>query len=240
MQRQHRFHALHIFTVRGDQPGKPAGCHRLCVRAKLREHTFQDAVHQADVAVIQPDLDVVRRVGADDFGWLLYLDARQSRCTGEQRLGRDAQTGSDRTAQKLALARDHVEGRRGAQIHHDRRAAQQLISCYAVHDAIRAGFVRVVGQHRHPGLHAGFDKHRAHVKRRLADAPQRGIQRRHHRGDRHACHVARLQPAHPEQRFQQHGDLIGSLAVGRCDAPIGDHLPRGLAIRIGKQAHHCV
>jgi hypothetical protein len=52
--------------------------------AEFGDHAFEDAVDQADVAVVEADLEVVDGVGADDLGGLADVDAGQAGGAGRR------------------------------------------------------------------------------------------------------------------------------------------------------------
>ena len=52
----------------------------------LGDHAFEDAVYQADVAVIEADLDVVDRPCSDDLRGFLDIHAGKPRRSREQRI----------------------------------------------------------------------------------------------------------------------------------------------------------
>ena len=79
----------------------------------------------------------------------------------------------NRATQVLALARDYLELRRSAKIHHDARPAVTLEWRDAIGEPISAKFSRIVDQHRHSSLDARLNKQGLEVKIRLAHLPQR-------------------------------------------------------------------
>ena len=94
--------------------------------AKLGNDAFKDAVDEADVAVVKAALQVGDGIGADDLGGALDIHAAQAGGARKQRIGAEAEAGCDGAAQVLALGGDHVERGRGAEVHHDARAAIAL------------------------------------------------------------------------------------------------------------------
>ncbi len=136
--------------------------------AQLGDHALQNAVHQPDVAVVKAALQVRNGVGADDLGGALDVHAAQPRGAREERIGADAQARRNGAAQVLALGRDHVEGGRRAEVHHDARAAVALEGGDGVHQPVRAQLGGVVHQHRHSGLDARLHKQRLQCGSRLS------------------------------------------------------------------------
>src|SRR6185436_13521339 len=105
----------------GDEVGLAAGRDdRLDVR-HLGEQPLQDAVHQADVPVVDARLHGARRVLADQLGRLAHVDPVEARGTGEQGLGRDHDARRDDTARVLPGGVDQIERGGRAEIHHDHR-----------------------------------------------------------------------------------------------------------------------
>ena len=80
--------------------------------------------------------------------------------------------------------------------------------------------VGIVHQHRHAGLDARLDKQRLDVKVDLADLAQRGLDRRHHRGDDDVRHLARRQAVHLKEIDEEHAVLVHGLGAVRGDAPV--------------------
>ena len=138
----------------------------------------------------------------------------------KQRVGRDPDPRRDDAAQVLALARDHVEGGRRSEVHHDARAAVLLERRHAVDDAVGAHFRGIVVVHRHAGLDAGLDEQRPRVEVALAHLAQRGVQRRHDRRNYDALHRADLEPVHRKQIAEQHAVLVHHLRLDGGDPPV--------------------
>ncbi len=93
-----------VLGAGGDERGEAAGGDDPGVGAELGDHAGEDAVDQADVAVVEADLHVVDGVGADDLGGTLDVDAGQAGGAGEEGVGGDAQAGSDGAAEELAAS----------------------------------------------------------------------------------------------------------------------------------------
>ena len=55
---------------------KATGGDHVRVRAQLREQKFENAVHQAEISVVEAGLQAADRVGADHAGGLADFDAR--------------------------------------------------------------------------------------------------------------------------------------------------------------------
>ena len=70
---EHFVDAADVLAAAGDELGEAAGGDGFGVGAELGDEAFEDAVDQADVAVVEADLDVVGGAGADDLGGLLDL-----------------------------------------------------------------------------------------------------------------------------------------------------------------------
>ena len=138
----------------------------------------------------------------------------------KKRVGRNPNSRRDHPAHVLTLARDHVERRRGPEIHHDARAAVLLERSHAVDDAVGAHLRRIVVVHRHAGLDAGFDEQRARVEVALAHLAQGGVQRRHHRRNHDALHRADLEPVHGKQVAEEDAVLVHHLRLDGGNPPV--------------------
>ena len=187
---------------------------------KLRKNPLQNPVHQADVAVIKPALQMGHGVGADHLRGPLDVHAAQPRRARKQRIGAQAKARRNGAAQVLALRRDHFELGGRAKIHHDARPAIALVGGDAIGQPVRAKFGRVVDQHRHPRLDARLHKHRLQMKVCLAHLAQRGLHRRHHRRDNDVRYLARRQPVHLEQIDKEHAVLVHGLRAVSGHAPV--------------------
>ena len=71
--------------------------------AQFGDHAFDDAIHQADVAKVEAALQMCNGVGTNHFGRALDVYAAQPRCAREERIGAEAEAGSDGAAQVLAF-----------------------------------------------------------------------------------------------------------------------------------------
>ena len=115
-------------------------------------------------------------------GFLIF-DAGEAGGAGEERVGGDAETRSDGSAEELAFAGDDVEGGGGAHVDDDGGAAEHVECGDAVDDAVGADFAGVVGEDGEAGLDAGLDEERLDLEEVFADAAQRGVERRDDGGD---------------------------------------------------------
>ena len=141
--------------------GVPGGNHRH-VTAGESIHVLTDsgnqAVDQTGEAENRAGLHAFDGVLADDRARPGQLDAAERGRSGGRGVRGQLQTGGDRTAEELALRRDHVHTYRRAEIHHDRGGGELGIGGQAVDDPIGAHFLGIVDQQRDPGPHAGFDE----------------------------------------------------------------------------------
>src|SRR5438874_5162977 len=103
-------HLRDVAAARGDEAREAASGDGAGVGAELGDHAREDAVDQADVAVVEADLEVVHRASADDLGGLADIDAGQTGGPGEEGIGGDAEARRDGSAEELAAAGDTVEG----------------------------------------------------------------------------------------------------------------------------------
>src|ERR1700679_1709056 len=83
-KRQHLVHRGDILRPASDQFSQTTRRHCLGLRTCLSDHSFEDAVHQTNVAVVKTDLNVVDGPCADYLRGLLHVDPRWSRGAGEQ------------------------------------------------------------------------------------------------------------------------------------------------------------
>src|SRR6266404_3682140 len=157
-EREQIVHRLDVARTSTDERREPTGGDYLRRAAQFGNHAFEDAIHQSEIAVVQPALQVLDGVDADDTLGLAHFDALQARGAGEERVGGDADAGRDGAADVFALRRDDVEGGGGAEVHHDAWPAVLRESGHAVHDAVGADFGGIIYLDRHARLHARLDE----------------------------------------------------------------------------------
>src|SRR6201996_5032806 len=78
IQRQHFIHARDVLAVRRDQLRESARSDNFRLRSKFLNQALENPIDEANVTVVQTDLDVVGRTCADDLCRLLDLDARKA------------------------------------------------------------------------------------------------------------------------------------------------------------------
>jgi len=173
-----------VLGTAGDETRESSGGDGLGIRAQLGDHAFEDAVDQADVAVVEADLEVVDGAGADDLGGLADVDAREAGRAGKQRFGGDPETGGDGSAEELAFGGDDVEGGGGAEVDDDdgrvraRRILEELVGRDGVDDPVGADVDGVVGEDGQTGADAWFDEERLEFEVELDGSAQSGVERR--------------------------------------------------------------
>ena len=101
-------------------------------------------VDHAAESVIQPRLNTVNRVFADEPLGLAKVHHRQPGGFGEETCDRHPDTRADHAAQVLGAGGDNIEVDRCSEIYHHRRAAITMKRSDAVDDPIRAHFARIV------------------------------------------------------------------------------------------------
>ena len=113
------------------------------------------------------------RCWTDHLGRLFHIHAREPGRPRKQCLGRDREPGGNHSAQVFALRRNHVEGRRGAEVNHNAGTTIASEGRHSVDQPIRAKFGRVVHQDGMPVLIPGSTniglilKYRSHTWRRV-------------------------------------------------------------------------
>ena len=222
-----------VLGAAGDEAREAAGGDGAGVGAELGDHAFQDSIDEADVAVVEADLQVVDGVGADDLGGLADVNAGQAGGAVEEGVGGDAEAGGDGSAEVLAARGDAVEGGGGAEVDDQdwwvgRRplpSAGSLKNSWAATQLTMrsaptsAGLSVRMGR---PVRDAGLDEERLDVEVELGDAAQDGIERRDDGGDGDAGDGGHIQRAQGEEVVEEHAELVdGYVAVGG-DAPVGE------------------
>ena len=207
---------------RRDQAREPAGRDDGARKAELLDEAVDEAVDEADVAVDDAGLHRVLRVATDHARRLGDLDARKLGGAGEERVGADLDAGRDDAAKVLALRRDAVEGRRGAEVDDDEAAAEALVRGDAVDDAIGADLARVLVEDRHAGADARADHERLVAERATHEVEHRLGERGHDARDDRGLHVRGLHVAHREQLAEDDGVLVGGPPAARLDAELVD------------------
>src|SRR5207248_7808294 len=117
----------------------------------------------AGEAVDHAGLQALDGVLADHPGWPDQLHLAQLGRAGGQRVDGDLDAGGERAAQVLAAGGDHVEVRRGTEVHDDRRAAVQGVRGERVRDPVGADLLRVVDRELYPGPDARLQDLRRHA-----------------------------------------------------------------------------
>ena len=125
--------------------------------AELPADRCDDAVHLAGEPVHDAGLEPSDRRLADHARRLDVVDLHEPRGTGEERLHRRLDPGSEHAADVLPLGRDDVEVRRRAEVDDDHRCAVAVLRGDGVDDPVRADLARVVVADRDAGLHARPD-----------------------------------------------------------------------------------
>ena len=116
-----------------------------------------DPVHLAGEAVDEPGLERRDRRLADHRRRRDEVDLDEPGRAREQRVHRDLDPGREHAADVLALGRDDVEVRRGAEVDDDARRAVALARRDRVRDPVGPDLARVVVADRDAGLDARPD-----------------------------------------------------------------------------------
>ena len=188
----------------------------------------QQAAHQPDVAEHRAALHGVDRVGADGMRRPLQLDPRQLAGIADQRLEREAQPGSDRAADVRPLGAQQVEVGAGAQVDHDRRAAELGACRQRVAEPIGAGLGRSVDlDAKHVGQGGGVDDERLEADPGPNEALEGAGQGRHDRCQRDRLQLVQAMAVEREQVRGLRRDLVRRRAGVRRGTPRADQLPVG-------------
>jgi hypothetical protein len=222
------------FRTARDEACEASGGDSAGIRAELGDHAFENAVDEADVAVVEADLEVVDCAGADDLGGLTNVDAGQAGGAGEEGVGRDGEARGNGSAEELALGGDAIEGSSSAEVDDDDRRVwacnlfEELVGGDAVDDAVGAYLRRIVGEDGQAGADTGFDEEWLDATEVFGGAAQGGVERRHDRGDNNAADLRNIERAQSEEVAEENAKLVdGGIAVGG-DAPVGEQGSRGL------------
>ena len=181
---------------------------RILQGAELVGHAGADAVDLAGEPVDRARLERVDGVAADDVAGLRQLHPAERVGPLVQRVEADVDAGRDRAAQQLAVGRHRVVGRGGAEVDHDHRSAVEVDGGHRVGDPVGADLTRVVGEHRHPGLHAGLDHDRTEAEVALGHVAERGGGAGHDRRDRDAVDVVVEREAVEAQELLHHQRVL--------------------------------
>src|SRR5260370_19333054 len=100
----------------GDEGPQTAGGDYVWRSTNFVNHSFQDAINQTDIAVIQTRLHCFDAGRTDDLPRTLNLDPRQFRRAFEQRICRNRDSRRDYTTKVLAFRIHRVERRGRAEI----------------------------------------------------------------------------------------------------------------------------
>ena len=144
----------------------------------------------------------------------------QSGCAAKQRFRRNANARADNSPDVLALRRDTIESRGGAEVHRDAGPSVLFKSRNRVHDAVRTHFGRIVVEHRHAGLYARLDEQRFAIEIALANLAQNGIQRRDDGRNHDTANAGNLDRVHGEQVAKKDSVLVDGLGLDGGDTPV--------------------
>ena len=173
----------------------------------LTSDASDEPVHQAGETEDGARLDALDGVLSQDRSRPHHLDLTQRRGASRHGRGRNFETGRDRSAEELALGRDDVDTRGGAEIHHDARRVVQIMCGKGIDDAIGPDLFGIVDQQRNPGPHTGFDHHVHHVIPVAHEHRPHLAQHGRHRGQsRHPGDLLGLFAQQPPQHERQ---LVG-------------------------------
>src|SRR5579875_3556919 len=114
---------LNVFGVACDEMGETAGGDADSGWAEFGDHALEDAVDDADVGVVEAELEVIDRVAADDFCRTFDFDAGQAGGAGEEGVGGDVEAGGEGSADEHTFGGEDVEVGGGAEVDDDAGAA---------------------------------------------------------------------------------------------------------------------
>ena len=159
-------------------------------------------------------------VGPDDLGGALDVYAAETRGAVEERIGAEAEAGSDGAAHILAAPRDHFKLGGGAEVDHDARAAESLVRSDGVSETVCAEFGGIVDEHGHAGLDAGLDEHGFDFEIEFTDLAERGVDRRHNGSDDDVRDLLGGHAVHLKEIDEEDAVLIHGLGAMGGDAPM--------------------
>ena len=165
-QRQSLVNFLDEFRTSGNQWRETAGGNHSRRTAKLIDHFFENAVDQADVAVIKAGLHRFHRRRSDDFLRTLDFHARQLRSPIKQSVGRNGNPGRDHSAHIFAVGIDRVESRRRPKINDDARRAIFVNGRNRIDYAVRADVCGRLIENRDAGINRVIDKQWRQIENR--------------------------------------------------------------------------
>ncbi len=191
--------------------------------AELLPDAADDPVHLAREAVHEAGLEAADRRLPDHRRRRCVVDLHEPGRTGEQRLHGRLDSRREDTADVLALGRDDVEVRRGAEVDHDDRGAVALLGRDRVHDAVRADLARIVVANRDAGLDARADDEQRGVRPLPCERLPLADQHRDGRGKADPVDVVEV-----EQAAQQDAELVGGRGALGGQPPV----VRQLGVRV--------
>src|SRR5271155_5517467 len=116
LQRQELVDFLDRFRLRRDEIGQSAGCDNAGLFTALTHDALDQTVDQSGIAEDQPRLNCADGGAPDDIARPRQFHAIELRRMLDQRVHRNPQAGSDRSADVLAAASDIIERRRSTEI----------------------------------------------------------------------------------------------------------------------------
>ena len=191
--------------------------------AELLADPADDPVHLAREAVHEPRLEPADRRLPDHRRRRGVVDLHEPRGAREQRLHRDLDPRREHAADVLALRRDDVEVRRGAEVDDDDRRAVALLRRDRVHDPVRPDLARIVVADRDPGLDARADDE----QRRLRPLRRERLPL----PDEHGHGAGEADPVdgvEVEQPGEDDAELVGGRRALRREAPVVRELAAGV------------
>ena len=195
----------------------------------LAEDAAHEAVHTVGLAVDDARLDGLGGVAAYRGVRILELDRGEPVGVREQRRGRGLDARRDDAARERAVAVDHLDIGRGAEIDHDDGLPVQGARRHGVGDAVRADLGGIGVRGGEQLLAGGVRRADERVcPHQLAQggSPSMG-ELGHHRGERGAPEAIRPDTLRREQRHELKPQLVGGVVLVGGDAP---HVAQLLAI----------
>src|SRR5258708_7048648 len=168
---------FNVLRSGADHGTEATGGEDMRVLAEFGEKKFEDAIDQAEIAVIEARLQAADGIGSDDAGGFANLDAGQAGGALKKCVGGNADAGADDSAHVLAFGGDAVEGGGGAEVYDDAGATVFFKCGHGVHDTVGADFGGVLGGNRQPGFDSGLGESRLVILVALAPPEQHRVQR---------------------------------------------------------------
>jgi len=191
------------------------------LRAQLGDDAVEDAVDQADVAVVEAALQVAHGVGADDLGGALDVDAAQPCGAGEERFRAEPEAGRNDAAQvspRSEMTSNLVAVPKSTTMHGPPYFSNAAMESQRRSAPSSVGLSTSTGM---PVLMPGSTKKRLDVEVGLAHLAKRGVDGRDDRRDDDVLDLRGVDALHVEEIDEQRAVLVHGLCVVGGESPVG-------------------